>query len=143
MTRNKIDALLRSLFTLKSDTNTPPTQSNWNELVSFFGASFPDEFISFMELAGNHYIEGGLLRIADDGNIRGKDTIISSVEAEKSLGSWPDDLIPFYSVGNGDYYCISKERDTPVLYLYHEDHSVEVLHDSFELFLENELPDFV
>jgi hypothetical protein len=142
MTKNEIDSLLNEIFPTESEPLAAPTTTDWEEIKTFFSTEFPEDFVFFMELIGNYCIKGELLRISEKNNISGIDTIVSAVLAERTVGNWPENLIPFFSVGNGDYYCLTKGLAARVVYIYHEDRSMELLHDSFELFLKNELADF-
>lgn len=142
MTESEIRFILAGIFRAQSPAQAAPTQKDWENLSSFLLTGFPEDFVHFMNLAGSFYIEGELLRVAVNGDLLGADTIASAVIAEKNVGGWPDNLIPFFSVGNGDYYCLEKGVRSSVVYIYHEDRSTETLHESFEAFLKNEIADF-
>lgn len=51
--------------------------------------------------------------------------------------NFTSDHIPFYAIGNGDYLCLSRSAgvDSPVLYVAHDDPSVDTLHATFEEYL--------
>ena len=142
MTENEIRSLMANIFRAEMPPKAAPNRSDWDKLFAFFETEFPDDFVHFMNLSGNFYIEGELLRVAVDGELIGDNTIVSVVIAERNIGGWPDNLIPFFSVGNGDYYCLEKGEQPSVVFIYHEDRSTEKMHESFEAFLKNELADF-
>ena len=144
MDKNEVENVLVSTFRQRADSLPSPTVNDWAALRSYFGATqLCDEFVFFMELAGRFRIEGELLRVADGRCLQGVDTIVSAVEAEKGISGWPGSLIPFYSVGNGDYYCVSTEPAGAVVYLDHEGGSHKVLWKSFSEFLKEGLVDLV
>ncbi len=49
------------------------------------------------------------------------------------------DFIPFYTVGNGDFLCLSRAAGSfsPVFYVAHDDPNVGKLHQSFSDYLED------
>ena len=143
MNESEVNAVLSKLFRLRVPPEPAPSPNDWRGLSAFFLMQFPEEFIHFMNLLGNYYIEGGFLKVAESGRLIGDDTIVSAVICEQNIGSWPSSLVPFFGVGNGDYYCISRAFPFRITYIYHEDRSVSVMHNSFEEFLKHELPDFV
>ncbi|GAA0086295.1 hypothetical protein UT300007_27340 [Clostridium sp. CTA-7] len=56
-------------------------------------------------------------------------------------GNWNANIIPFYEIGNGDYFCISR-LDSKVYYYYDDKGKVEEYCDSFKTWIEN-LPNFL
>jgi len=141
MNESNINALLKSLFPAETEIKKRPTARDWQELCEFLNFEFPSEFVDFTNLSGAYRIDGTFLKVANNGELFGVETIASVIIAEGKIKGWPPSLIPFFSVGNGDYYCLDKNNDS-VTYLYHEDRSTEKLHNTFRLFLQNELPDF-
>lgn len=63
---------------------------------------------------------------------------------EMQSGRWNKNMIPFYGIGNGDYFCLcSKEGKKSKVYYYYEDKSLfEPYTDSFEEWIE-QLHDFL
>jgi hypothetical protein len=61
-----------------------------------------------------------------------------------SIGNWNKNFIPFYGIGNGDYFCLNAKEcpDSKVYYRYHEDLRMEEYSDSFEMWIKD-LPDFL
>jgi len=86
---------------------------------------------------------GDILNISN-GHTNGNDTIEFTYEYEMNEGFWKRELIPFYSIGNGDYFCLhSKECPESVVYYYsHEENNIEKESDSFEAWL-NQLSAFL
>jgi hypothetical protein len=62
------------------------------------------------------------------------DTIMLVYQTEKELGFWNDTLIPFFGIGNGDYYCIMSTEcpDSGVYYYYHDNLEIEKQFNTFE-----------
>src|SRR5271166_1583779 len=87
---------------------------------------------------------GDIYKVSGGGRTNGNDLIEAVYEHERKLSDWPEDLIPFYGIGNGDYFAISKKEGalTGVYYRYHEDGRVERCSDSFEAWLAG-LPSFL
>lgn len=63
---------------------------------------------------------GEILNVRSDGKTNGNDTIALTYDFEVEQGM-DKDLVPFYAIGNGDYFCFSaaKGDQSPVLYLDH------------------------
>lgn len=78
------------------------------------------------------------------GTFSSNDAVAIAYDFEMENGSWNVDLIPFFSIGNGDYFCLSARagRASPVFYVYHEDGRVEEYSQSFEEWLRG-LPNFL
>jgi hypothetical protein len=105
---------------------------------------FPQEFVFFMELMTEFSFPGDILNVVTSGRTNGNDTIAFTYDFERSNGVWPPDLIPFYAVGNGDYFCFrsSEGASSHIYYIYHEDGRVEKHSESFEVWVK-ELPKFL
>jgi hypothetical protein len=134
MSRDEIDRVLGSLFQKRSVPYDAPTERDWNDLKRKFGTSFSDEFCRFIELACQYRFRGEILNVARHGNVSSNDTIQITYDFEMQHGRWKKDMIPFYSIGNGDYFCHSATagKGSPVFYVYHEDGSVESYSGSVE-----------
>jgi hypothetical protein len=81
---------------------------------------------------------------APDAKTNGNDTIVTIYQSEKNIGSWPDYLLPFYGIGNGDYFALdTREGDKSAVYFRsHTDGSVVRYAESFGAWI-NKLPDFL
>lgn len=115
----------------------PPARKDWEFLETKFNCSFSSEFVAFVELIADYNLPG-MLNVTREGRTDGDPTIDWWYDREMSFGGWNPDLIPFIAVGNGDFFCLraSKEPQSPVFYVYHEDGHDEQLTDSFEDWLE-------
>jgi hypothetical protein len=130
VTTDEIRKQLGELFRERTTPLRAPTANEWEALRSTLGWTWPDDFFAFHSVVGRCWFEGDLLGVAA---IDDPDTIAVTRDAEVSIGGWPEDLIPFLAVGNGDYFCLSlrEAAASRVYYIRHEDRGVERLHDSF------------
>lgn len=130
MTTDEIRQRLGKLFRARSTPARAPTASEWEELRSSLGWTCPGDFMAFHEVVGGFGFQGDLLEVAA---IDGGDTIALTRSVEIGIGGWPEDLVPFLAVGNGDYFALSI-REGPAsraYYVRHEDRGVEQVHQSF------------
>ncbi len=137
MTYDEIESRIGNAFWRKNPFEHPPTQEEWSRLERQFGCTFPPEFHSLQDLMSEYTFEGGYLLITPRPN---EDDIETVCKAEKETGrNWPDDLIPFYDVGNGDYVCL-KASECPasaVYFIYHENDTVERIHENLAAWIKD------
>jgi hypothetical protein len=78
------------------------------------------------------------------GQTNGNDSIIDVYEHEVKYGKWNKNLIPFYGIGTGDYFCLNaaEGKDSKVYYYYHDKNEYEIEQVSFIEWLKG-LPDFL
>ena len=143
MTTKEMDDILKSCLKVWNPPYDQPRSSDWEALARKFDCEFSDDFVQFSELASKYEGFGDLLSVRLDGNVRTQDTIILTYDFEMEHGRWIPDMIPFYSIGNGDYECLSiKEgKNSQVYFAYHEDGHTEVLCPSFADWIRN-LPEW-
>ena len=94
-------------------------------IESFFGCAMPDGFTEMRGLIGIYRIEGDHMPA---------DEMIATVEAEKRINPiWEDDLIPFYSIGNGDHLCFRKSEcpNSGVYFVPHDEPRITKTHSTF------------
>lgn len=115
----------------------PPTRKDWEFLETKFNCSFSSEFVSFSELITDYNLPG-IVTVTREGRTYGDPTVDWWYDREMSLGGWNPDMIPFLSVGNGDYFCLSAGEgpQSSVYFVYHEDGHEEALAASFAEWLE-------
>ncbi len=130
MTGDEIGTRLAALFSKRTTPLRAPTAEEWQVLRTSLAWTWPDDFFAFHNTVGDYWYEGDLLGVAP---IDGSDTIAVARDAEVGLGDWPEDLVPFEAVGNGDFFCLSRREgaSSRVYYVYHEDRRIELLHESF------------
>lgn len=143
MTRDEIANLLDSILDKELGNLDTPSENDWIQLEKRFGCQFPKEFRYFIDLMSEYVFPGDILNVSS-GKTNGNDTIEFTYDYELKQGVWKKELIPFYSIGNGDYFCLLANEcpNTGVYYYSHEEHNVEKEADSFEEWL-NQLPSFL
>jgi hypothetical protein len=143
MNKEEMDNMLKDILDEEVGQLDPPSPSDWKQLEVKFNCSFNEEFRYFIELMAKYSFPGDILNVST-GTTNGNDTIEFTFNDEMNQGRWNTDFIPFYSIGNGDYFCLNS-RECPhssVFYFYHEDYRVEKYSNSFTEWLE-ELPKFL
>lgn len=120
-----------------------PSLNDWEKIERKFDCQFPIEFKYFLELMCSFSFPGDILNVSL-GKTNGNDTIEFTYDYEMKEGGWQKELIPFYNIGNGDYFCLlsSECPKTGVYYYSHEDGSIEKEADTFEQWI-RQLPDFL
>ncbi|HDV8362848.1 TPA: SMI1/KNR4 family protein [Bacillus cereus] len=143
MGKDEIANLLDSMLDKELEGLDSPSDNDWRELEKKFGCQFPKEFKCFIELMSEYVFPGDILNVSS-GKTNGNDTIEFIYDYEMKEGFWKNELIPFYSIGNGDYFCLySKEgQQTGVYFYFHEEHGVTKEADNFEEWL-NRLPTYL
>jgi SMI1-KNR4 cell-wall len=143
VTRDEVANLLGKILNKEVGNLDNPSTNDWTHLEKKFGCQFPEEFKYFIELMSVYVFPGDILNVSI-GNTNGNDTIEFTYDYEMKQGVWKEDLIPFYSIGNGDYFCLHAKEcpNTAVYYYSHEESSIEKEADSFEEWL-NQLPSFL
>jgi hypothetical protein len=122
MTREEIAKILEAILPRVSESFDAPSPEDWKALASRFRTRFPEDFVNFIDALTSFEFPGDVYNIVDTGRTNGNDTIPLVHELETKDPAWPAWLIPFYGIGNGDYFCLdarAAER-SPVSYWYHE-----------------------
>ena len=113
-----------------------PNQIEWKTLESKFSCKFPNEMYHFINLMKIFSFPGDILNVgAGPNNDNDNDTIDYVYDFEiKENPTWKQNMVPFYSIGNGDYFCISASEDClSAVYYYYLDRKAFVKHcESFE-----------
>lgn len=65
-------------------------------------------------------------------------------EDEMNYGDWNENMVPFYGIGNGDYFCMNTKEgeNSRVYYYYHESGEYDVYSANFEEWIRG-LSDFL
>jgi len=120
-----------------------PSAEEWDNFNRKMAIMTPLSFQWFIELMSEFDFPGDILNIAGEYKTNGNDYIDETVRQESSI---PNGFVPFYAVGNGDYFGLSSvgEENAPptVAYWFHEDGHVEITNASFDEWLA-ELPAFL
>jgi hypothetical protein len=144
MTKDQIRLLLASCLSAASAGFQEPTEQEWQELQTLFGFNFPKEFRHFVDLMSEFSFPGEILNVGKGPN-NGNDRIVFTYDFERAENpAWNEDMIPFYAIGNGDYFCISRSGGptSQVYYFYAEKDSFEVYSPSFDAWIQ-QLPEFL
>jgi len=143
MTKQEIRALLSTILSAESGTVVPPTAEEWRALETRLGTRFPKEFAYFIELMSEFSFPGDIYNVTQAGRTNGNDTIELVYKNERLNSAWPEELIPFYGIGNGDYFALNRNEgsSSAVYYRYHESGRIERYSDSFDSWLA-QLPAF-
>lgn len=143
MTREEIESILKSTLDEEVITYDPPTSGDWSELETKFSCVFGKEFKLFIDLMSKYAFPGDILNVST-GSTNGNDTISFIYDFEMKQGNWIPEMIPFYSIGNGDYFCLSsiESPSSSVYYYYHENSLFEKYTDDFESWIKA-LPEFL
>ncbi|UTR16755.1 SMI1/KNR4 family protein [Salipaludibacillus sp. LMS25] len=143
MTRDEISNLLDAILDKNPENLDTPSASDWEYIEKKFGCQFPLEFKFFIELMSVYSFPGDILNVST-GKTNGNDTIKLTYDYEMKQEGWKEKLIPFYSIGNGDYFCLLSNEcpNTGVYYYSHEEANIDKEADDFEEWLK-QLPDFL
>ncbi|NOW06156.1 SMI1/KNR4 family protein [Clostridium beijerinckii] len=140
MEYTEVEAILATILEREADTLDKPTVEEWKKLSDKFSYSFSNEFKYFIELMSLWSFPGEIYNVSN-GNNNGNDTIEEVYNHEMRYGNWNPNMIPFYGIGNGDYFCIST-LDSKVYYYYHDKEEFEEYYESFKAWIED-LPNFL
>lgn len=143
MSPSDMEQILSGSLIPESTPFDPPTLQDWQRIESNFGCVFNDEFKDFMGLISKYQFPGDILNVSS-GKTNGNDPIQLAYDMESRYSFWNACMIPFYFIGNGDYFCLNKSEcpESRVYYFYSERHSFELYCDSFEEWV-RQLPQFL
>lgn len=110
------------------------------KLSDQFNYSFNDEFKYFTELMSLWAFPGDIYNVSK-GKTNGNDTIEEVYNHEMNSGNWDSNMMPFYGIGNGDYFCLHI-LESKVYYYYHDTESFKEYCDTFKTWIED-LPNFL
>ena len=144
MTRREVEEILSHLLLPAADTYEVPSEQGWRTLESRFGTRFPQDFVNFVEAMTSFDFPGELYNVSSGLRTNGNDTIVTVYDMEVADPAWPRWLIPFYGIGNGDYFALDARAgdSSPVLYWYHERKRAEKYSESFAEWVK-QLPAFL
>ena len=144
MNKVEIEQILQQCLERETIPWDVPTQVEWNALRHQFKTDFPNEFMDFINCMAHYAFPGDILNVPSEGRTNGNDTMTTAYEFERSSGQWPVTLLPFYAIGNGDYFAlnVAEGRDSSVYYVYHDDGQVKRHAASFAIWIA-ELPAFL
>lgn len=140
MSSDEIEKIL-SVFSEKYDENFDiPANEDWQNLSRQFNTEFDRNFKEFINLMSVWSFPGEIYNVSESNN-NGSDTIKAVYDFEMTYSEWDKNMIPFYGIGNGDYFCISSNNQN-VWYFYHDRQEFELYCDNFENWIRG-LPEFM
>jgi hypothetical protein len=144
VTRSEIDEVLKATLPAADPPYDLPDPEDWRRLEAKFATKFPESFVNFIELLAKYEFPGDVYNVCSRGRTNGNDSIEVAFDVESGSPGWPRSLVPFYGIGNGDYFALDSGAgpDSPVLYWYHERSVAEVYAPSFDEWLRG-LPAFL
>ena len=144
MTYNEIRNLLEDLLPRETMACSAPTSAEWEKASQTLNTVFPKAFQIFVDLMAEFAFPGDIYNIGQQGTNNGNDTMELVYGMEVEGGQWPQNLLPFYGIGNGDYFALERSEDgkSAVYYWNHETAQAERTHENFEEWL-RELPAFL
>ncbi len=121
-----------------------PSTIDWRALEEKFHCDFEADFRNFIALMAEFSFPGDIFNVSS-GRTNGNDSIASVYDLEVAENpGWDHNMIPFYGIGSGDYFCLDK-RECPksrVFYFYADRGSFEEYSASFEEWVRG-LPEFL
>ncbi|MCA9016182.1 MAG: SMI1/KNR4 family protein [Planctomycetaceae bacterium] len=144
MTKDEIRSLLERCLTREATGFSPPTEQEWKSLEDRFDCKLPSELRDFIDLMAEYSFPGEILNVGAGPN-NGNDTIEVAYEYEIEWNpSWAPTMVPFYSVGNGDYFCVSSKEGpaSPAFYYDHDRGEFKAYADSIKNWIAD-LPNFL
>jgi hypothetical protein len=143
MSPSEMDSLIGSVLSHETADLDPPSDADWRRLESKFGCTFDEDFKRFIALMSCFQFPGDILNVSS-GKTNGNDSIELAFDYESKGDYWKPEMIPFYAIGNGDYFCLHKDEcpGSRVFYFYAERAAFEPYLDSFESWI-RQLPSFL
>lgn len=129
MDKIEVEEILKSVLSVEFDEPVFPTKEEWDHLEKYFGCKFCDEFKYFIDFMSVYGFPGDIYNVQEN-SANGNDTIILVYEYESKYDEWDKDMIPFYGIGNGDYFCINK-KSMEIFYYYEDAYEYEKMNDNF------------
>ena len=124
MKKNEIDEILKVCLEREEREYTIPTKEDWRRLEKRMDVTFPETFKLFIDFMSIYSFPGDVYNVLEKEN-NGNDTILEVYLYESKYPEWDKNMIPFYGIGNGDYFCICK-LDMKIYYFYQENLSFDV-----------------
>lgn len=128
-----VETIIRALLRPEPVPFDPPSNADWRRLEARFGCRLDEPFKEFMALMSRFEFPGEILNVST-GRTNGNDPIELVYDLECRWPEWDPDMIPFFAIGNGDYFCLNRVEcpSSNVYYRYLERVSFEKYSRSFE-----------
>lgn len=139
--RERVEEILSGCLDENFNKLSEPTKEDWKRVENTLGIKFAEDFKDFIDLTSKYSFPGDILGLE---GYTESDTIDFTYKYEMNDGDWDEDMFPFYSIGNGDYICVSRKEspNSPVYYVSHDDDEIEKESEGFGGWL-NELPEYI
>jgi hypothetical protein len=139
----EIEEILSKILDREEHDLERPTENDWVVLREKFRCDFSKEFIYFVELMSSWIFPGEIYNVSS-GKTNGNDSVLDVYQHEMSHGNWDKNMIPFYGIGNGDYFCLnaSEGKESKVYYYYEDKDKYEIEYNNFGEWIKD-LPDFL
>lgn len=144
MNKEEIRQSLADVLVRETALLDVPAEADWLSLEERFETRFPAEFKAFIDLMSEFAFPGDIYNVPQKGRSNGNDTITQIFESERANSDWPEYLVPFYGIGNGDYFVLdTRERDSSAVYFRnHADGGIVRYSDNFGVWIKK-LPAFL
>lgn len=116
-----------------------PTGQDWKRLSDYFNTEFDSNFVAFINLMSKWVFPGEIYNVTENNN-NGNDTIKIVYDSEMIYGNWDKNMIPFYGIGSGDYFCINSNNKN--VWYFYDKQRFEFYCNDFEEWIKG-LPEFM
>ncbi|HLW67256.1 MAG TPA: SMI1/KNR4 family protein [Gemmataceae bacterium] len=143
MNREEVRRLLQKLLGKEPVPFDAPSPSDWAKLEAQFQCTFDDTFRAFIDQMSVFRFPGDVFNVST-GRTNGNDSIELVYDLESQSQHWDPDMVPFYGVGNGDYFCLCKKEcpNSPIYYFFAESATFAKYASSFGQWIER-LPELL
>lgn len=143
MDKESIEKIINPLMDHYVESYDSPSKNDWECFRKKFGTDFGESFVNFIELMSQYEFPGDVLNVST-GKINLNGSIFKSFDSDIAQDYWSPSMVSFYSIGNGDEFCLNKDEGetSKVYYFSHSNNSYEAEFESFDewvLGLEEEL----
>ena len=121
-----------------------PTSAEWASLEAELGTAFPPDFKRLLEVLSDFEFPGDIYNVSSAQPSNGNDLIADVYAFERGQGALPEWMVPFYGIGNGDYFCLDRRTgaQSAVFFWDHGAASEAAYSPSVEAWIAS-LPDFL
>ena len=119
MKKNEIETILSMCLEKEEYEYSIPSNEDWKKLEKKVDFMFPETFKTFIDFMSVFSFPGDIYNVLEDNN-NGNDSILQVYMHECQYPEWDKSMIPFYGIGNGDYFCICK-NDAKIYYYYQDE----------------------
>jgi hypothetical protein len=137
MKEDEIERILRRCLAAANPPYDRPSRAEWMALERRFSTKFPASFVGFMNALTGFEFPGDIYNVAESKHTNGNDGIVRAYESQLEDPQWPRWFVPFYGIGNGDYFGLDSraETESSVYYWYHEQRKAKSYCASFDEWL--------